>query len=125
MSKVEKASSLPRNRVEDNLTAPVMDHLAPSPGRDLRSGEPVNGVLIDVVAARTEVACKYPRGLDQVENIVDVGAFEMWIRRITFSFFVLKRPLLGEWPARHAPSARMRNLESPQKLSASCVSRCR
>ena len=39
----------------------VMDHLAPRLGGDLRARKAVEGVLVDVVAARTVVAGESPK----------------------------------------------------------------
>ena len=61
--------------VEDELAVPVMDHLAPSPGRNLSPWERVEGVLVDVVATRTVVAGKRLKSLDCVEDVADFWAF--------------------------------------------------
>ena len=53
----------------------VMDHLAPSSGRDLCPWERVERVLIDVVAARTVVAGDRLKRLNRVEDVADVGSF--------------------------------------------------
>jgi len=67
------SSASPRNRVEDDLTVLMMDHLAPRPGRDLRSGERVEGVVVDVVAAWAVVASKGLKRLGRDWDVADVG----------------------------------------------------
>ena len=68
---------MPGNRVEDDLAVLVMDHLAPRSGRDLRTREWVEGVLVDVVAAQTVVAGERLNGLDRVEDGAEVRNLEM------------------------------------------------
>jgi hypothetical protein len=52
-----------------------MNYIAPRPGRDLCPWERFEGVFVDVVAARTVVACERSKRLDRVENVADVWAF--------------------------------------------------
>jgi hypothetical protein len=50
----------------------LMDHVAPRFGRDLRSRDRIEGMLIDVVAARTMVVCERFKRLDRVEDISEL-----------------------------------------------------
>jgi hypothetical protein len=59
----------PRNRVEEDLAVLMMDHHAPRPGRDLCTWERVEGVLVNIVAARTVVASERLKRLDRVEDV--------------------------------------------------------
>jgi hypothetical protein len=63
---------LPRNRVDDDLAVLMMGHLALCSGRDLRAGEWVEEVLVDVVTARTVGASERLNGLDRVEDFANV-----------------------------------------------------
>ena len=72
---LSRRSFFPRNRVEGDLAVLMMNHLAPRPSRDLCPWERVEGVLVDVVAARTVVARERLKRLDRVEDVADVAAF--------------------------------------------------
>jgi hypothetical protein len=63
-----------RNWVEDDLAVLVMDHLAPRPGRDARFRERAEGMLVDVVAARSVFTGERLKGLNRVEDVAEVGA---------------------------------------------------
>jgi len=65
---------LPRYRVHDDLPVLMMDYLAPRTGRSFRAREWVEGVLIDVIAARTMVAGECLKSLDRVNEIAEVRA---------------------------------------------------
>src|SRR5689334_434492 len=49
-----------------------MDHSAPRPGRDDRSTEQDERVLVDVIAARAVLVCERLKRLDRVEDVDDV-----------------------------------------------------
>ena len=54
-----------------DLAVPVMDQLARSSGGDVRSGERVVGVLVDIVPDWIVVPGERLRGFGQVEDVAD------------------------------------------------------